>query len=99
LLLQPVVENAVVHGFEGCDSGKLLTLKIDKFQENSLKIEISDNGVGIPDHILNDKPNKEIGLKNVYERLEIYYKDSANMTIASEKNLGTTVTIVIPIIY
>jgi two-component system, sensor histidine kinase YesM len=103
LLLQPVVENAVVHGFEGCDSGKLLTLKIDKFQENSLKIEISDNGLGIPkdqlDHILNDKPNKEIGLKNVYERLEIYYKDSANMTIASEKNLGTTVTIVIPIIY
>ncbi len=103
LLLQPIVENAVVHGFEGCDSGKLLTVKINKFQENFLKIEIGDNGVGIPkdklDHILNDKPNKEIGLKNVYERLEIYYKDSANMTISSDENLGTTVTIVIPIVY
>lgn len=103
LLLQPVVENAIVHGFEGCDSGKLLTVKIYKFQENSLKIEISDNGVGVPkdklDHILNDKPNKEIGLKNVYERLEIYYKDSANMTIASKENLGTIVTIIMPIVY
>ena len=103
LLLQPIVENAIAHGFEGSDSGKLLTVKIAKFKENSLKIEISDNGVGIPkdklDHIINSKSSNGIGLENVYERLEIYYKNSANMTIISEENIGTTVTIVIPMMY
>jgi len=103
LLLQPIVENAVIHGFKGCNSGKLLTVKIDKFQGISLKIEISDNGAGIPknklDHILDDKSESGIGIRNVYERLKIYYKDSADMTIMSEENSGTKVTIIIPIIY
>jgi two-component system sensor histidine kinase YesM len=103
LLLQPIVENAVLHGFKGCDSGKLLAIKMDIFQENFLRIEISDNGIGISkrilDHILDDKSGRGIGIGNVYERLKIYYKDSADMTVFSEENIGTKVTIIIPIIY
>lgn len=103
LLLQPIVENAVLHGFKGCVSGKILTIKIDKFKENHLRIEISNNGISIPkdklDHILDDKLNSRIGIKNVDERLKIYYKGSADMRVESEENVGTKVTIVIPITY
>ncbi|HEX3038044.1 MAG TPA: histidine kinase [Oscillospiraceae bacterium] len=103
LLLQPIVENAVIHGFKGCTSGKLLTITINKFEQNSLKIEIDDNGAGIPkeklDGIFDNGSSKGIGIKNVYERLKIYYKDSADMKIWSDESIGTRVTIVIPIVY
>ena len=103
LLLQPIVENAIVHGLKGSGSEQLLIIKIDKFQDRLLKIEIIDNGMGIPkdklESILNNRSGGGIGLKNVYERLNIYYKDSADMTIISEQNVGTTVTLIIPTTY
>lgn len=103
LLLQPIVENAVIHGFKGCTSGKVLTINIDKFQEKFLKIEIADNGSGIPkdklEHIFDGKSAGGIGIYNVYERLKIYYKNSGKMTIESEENVGTKVTITIPIVH
>lgn len=68
-----------------------------------MKIEISDNGLGIPNqkliHIFDNKSEKGIGIKNVLDRLEIYYKKSADLVIISEENKGTKVTITIPCIY
>ena len=101
LLLQPIVENAVVHGFQGCDSEQVLSISIRKAGEASISIEISDNGVGIPADklslISDEVPNKKIGLNNVRERLKIYYKNAASMSIWSRENEGTRVTVVIPL--
>ena len=103
LLLQPIVENAINHGFKGCNSGKQLTIKMDKFQGTLLRIEISDNGEGIKKdklaHLLDDQSNHGIGLNSVYERLKIYYKDCSDMIIMSKENIGTQVVIIIPIIH
>lgn len=102
LLLQPIVENAVLHGFKGCTGGKLLTIKIAKFEENRLKIEIVDDGNGIPEeklsHLLDEAASGGIGIKNVNERLKIYYHDVAQLLIESEENIGTKVTVIIPFV-
>ena len=95
------MENAVVHGFKGCDSEKTLEICIRKKDENFISIEIRDSGVGIPADklslISDEVTNKKIGLNNVRERLKIYYKNSAGMSIWSRENEGTRVTIIIPL--
>jgi len=100
LLLQPVVENAVIHGFKGFDSGRVLSVRIGIFQDSFIQIIIEDNGNGIPkeklDHLLSEKQKDGIGLGNVYERLKMYYGDKAGMTISSEENKWTKVSIIIP---
>jgi two-component system sensor histidine kinase YesM len=100
LLLQPVVENAIIHGFKGFDSGRLLSVGITVFQDCFIRIIIEDNGNGIPkekaDQLLSEDRHSGIGLRNVYERLKMYYGDKASMTIASEENRGTKVSIIIP---
>jgi len=100
LLLQPIVENAVIHGFKGFDSGRLLSVQIRIFQDNFIRIVIEDNGKGIPkekaDHLLSENQGNGIGIRNVYERLKIYYGEKARMTVSSEENRGTRVTIIIP---
>lgn len=100
LLLQPIVENAVIHGFKGFDSGRLLSVGIRIFQGSFIQITIEDNGNGIPkeklNQLLSEKSGRGVGIRNVYERLKIYYGDKACMTISSEENNGTKVTIVIP---
>jgi two-component system, sensor histidine kinase YesM len=100
LLLQPIVENAVIHGFKGFESGRLLSVSIEVFQDSFIRIIIEDNGNGIPqeklNRILSGNTENRIGIKNVYERLKIYYQNKTNMTIYSEENKGTKVTIVIP---
>lgn len=102
LLLQPIVENAVLHGFKGFQSGRLLIIKVNCYEENALKIEISDNGNGISpeklEHIF-DESCGGIGINNVRERLTIYYGASSSMAIESKVNGGTRVTVIIPQIF
>lgn len=100
LLLQPIVENAILHGFKGCRENKILSIAIRKADERSLEIEISDNGVGISEekltHLFDQDTGKRVGLCNVQERLKIYYKDSAQMSITSKLQQGTKVVLTIP---
>ena len=100
LLLQPIVENAILHGFKGCSEEKVLSIAIKEADEQSLQIEISDNGVGISEeklaHLFEQGTGKSIGLCNVKERLNIYYKDSAQMRITSKLQQGTKVILTIP---
>jgi two-component system, sensor histidine kinase YesM len=100
LLLQPIVENAVIHGFKGFDSGRLLSVRIAVFQDSLIRIVIEDNGNGIPRekaaYLPDGRKENGIGIKNVYERLKMYYGNKADMTVSSEENKGTMVTIIIP---
>ncbi|RCX16031.1 two-component system sensor histidine kinase YesM [Anaerobacterium chartisolvens] len=100
LLLQPLVENSIIHGIEPKAGTATITIDIS-ISEDRLIIIVSDNGVGMPPEVLNKilyaLPEKggSIGLRNVLERLKLYYGEDT-YKIESVKGEGTAVTINIP---
>ncbi|WP_311083356.1 sensor histidine kinase [Paenibacillus polymyxa] len=92
LLLQPLVENAIIHGVEPSDSPCKLMIA-SMISKDNLIITIQDNGVGF--NPKTDLGSSSIGTANVKERLKIAYPNSL-FTIASEPGSGTSVTIKIP---
>lgn len=104
LILQPLIENSIVHGFKGYSIGKILKVSINKFENKYIKIIVKDNGNGIESRkleeiIKNIKLGKDedenIGIKNVYDRIKIYYGEDAKFDIESFQGEGTTVTLII----
>ena len=106
LIIQPFIENAIIHGLAPkSDHG---TIQISIFRENEvLNIIISDDGIGIPQYILdalqNDEPlpnstsdGHHIALKNVRKRIHLLYGSNYGFTIKSRLYQGTTVNITIP---
>lgn len=104
MILQPLVENSVVHGLEGKKAG-LITVKAYQ-EDNCYFLVVEDNGVGFPKpihkakvsdvlgelHTIRSKSNG-IAIKNVYERLKLYYENSAEVYIDSEPKGYTRITI------
>ncbi|HHW00254.1 MAG TPA: sensor histidine kinase [Clostridiaceae bacterium] len=109
LTLQPVVENAIIHGFNDKEGTDIIYISCWK-DEDYIFFDISDNGKGIPpdklNRIIEELNNTEsgfysdkspsIGLKNVFVRLKIYYNNEASLSIESEEDVGTSVKIKIP---
>lgn len=104
LLLQPFVENAIIHGFEGVKRKHELEISIWE-GEDTINIRIADNGKGIPDQqlkeirdgLMNSEEEKShIGISNAIGRLHMYYTDKAKVQIDSELEAGTTILIEIP---
>ncbi|GAE93245.1 two-component sensor histidine kinase [Gracilibacillus boraciitolerans JCM 21714] len=93
LLLQPIIENAVFHGVEP-KIGKGLIKIIGKLEGSFVRFTISDNGVGIEDLNLIEQG---FGMKNVRERIELYYGSTSEFIVKSEVNAGTTITIRFPL--
>lgn len=103
-LIQPLVENAVFHGFDGVDyKGKLL-IHIYR-QADNVVVLVSDNGRGMSRQEQNtlgfsetaDQLNS-IGIKNVRRRIELYYGEGYGLWIESKENEGTTAKIIVPIL-
>lgn len=106
LLLQPIVENAIYHGFMDLD--RRGEIDISFFDENNmLHILIEDNGKGMSEDILAKLLNDElpaspqrgmfsIGLHNVRQRIRNVYGNQGTMHIFSRVGLGTRIEIVIP---
>ncbi|WP_416151605.1 sensor histidine kinase [Salipaludibacillus sp. HK11] len=95
LTFQPFVENAIIHGFRDRRIG-IVEITFTE-QDDLLKIEIKDNGIGFQ---IDDKINVNnhlggYGIKNVTERLNIYYGEKSEVNIDSSEK-GTVVTILIP---
>jgi len=96
LLLQPFVENAIIHGLTGKDSE--CEFKIKARQEGNMIIfVISDNGYGIGTKKLQklsdiENYDESFGIKNAYRRMKLFYDDSS-IKIFSKENQGTTVEI------
>lgn len=101
LLLQPLVENAILHGID-CNKGVHGKILIQVWSENKrLLFRITDNGVGIPANLLPNLLQKDscgYGLKNVHERIQLYYGKDYGLTIQSTPGLGTCVSFCIPAI-
>ena len=105
LLLQPIVENAVVHGLEAVQSDGRAQLHIS-IKNDVLWITIRDNGCGIDPETLaqiqydishhNPEDARSIGLYNINQRIKLRYGDEFGMQIDSIQGAGTTVTLSIP---
>lgn len=104
LIIQPILENAVYHGMEFMDGDGEIEINA-YLKENDLYIDIVDNGMGIPqetaDKLLTQESKSRgkgsgIGLKNVQERIQLYFGMEYGLTILSEPDVGTTVRIHLP---
>ncbi|WP_194165703.1 sensor histidine kinase [Oceanobacillus sp. CFH 90083] len=103
LLLQPLVENAINHGIdhkEGSDRG-LLIIRL-KRRENTLEFSVEDNGIGMNSAALKSILTTETegyGVRNVHNRVQLYYGSSYGLMYESEIGHYTKVTLVIPIVH
>ncbi len=106
VFLQPMAENAVIHGLEARPEPGNLSIRI-WLEDELLYIEVSDDGCGIAPEELNriyeqfrhtQIPSSEtgIGLINLKSRLELFYGDRASLHIETEIGVGTSITIALP---
>lgn len=103
LTLQPLVENSIYHGIETLDHGGQITIE-GRMQEGMICFHIRDDGVGIGEEqlahirrVLIDGETRQIGLKNVDNRIKLYFGEQYGVRIESEANVGTTVTLTLPL--
>ena len=105
LMLQPLVENAIYHGMEFMDGdGEIL---VDAWKDGpDLYVQVSDNGLGMTErqverlfsgcpHTASQK-GSGIGVKNVNERMKLYFGEEYGLSIASEPDEGTKVLLHLP---
>ncbi len=104
LLLQPFIENAILHGFEGTEGPHRLEMDMGR-QEKWIQIQIQDNGCGIPEETVREMNEgifrktdnkKHIGMENAITRIHMYYGENVDVKIESTIGKGTTVRILIP---
>lgn len=104
LSLQPLVENACVHGIQAIKGAGLIEIAI-AMRKDSLYVCVKDNGRGMDakkrDELIRNVKSEEeistnIGIRNVYRRLRLYYGDEVSFDIKSSMNKGTTVSFTIP---
>lgn len=105
LLLQPFVENAILHGFEGVKRTHFLSVNISG-AEKKLKIIIYDNGRGIPEELVEEmnhgnfpksSEKNHIGMENAITRIGMYYGGAGRVTIESRQDEYTRILIEIPL--
>lgn len=104
MILQPIVENCMIHGLEEKTEGGKLEILVYPISRDKIEIKITDNGRGIKPEALNlirqmgttSHSHLGIGLINVYDRLRHYFGDQCGLTIESALNVGTCVSIRIP---
>ncbi len=104
LILQPIVENSIIYGME--DEGSDLNIEIRSFIDGEkLIIEISDDGPGIEQEILdnifeaasNRNRFTKVGLNNVNQRIKLYCGNEYGLEISTELGKGTTVILTLPV--
>jgi len=101
ITLQPIIENAIYHGLNGMvDTGKI-DISIHQADED-IFLTVKDNGVGMTAEQCIEILHKEsgdrtgIGIKNVNDRIKIYFGAKYGLSITSELDVGTCVEIRIP---
>lgn len=104
LVIQPLLENAIYHAMEMMAGDGEIRLNAYR-KENDIYIEVRDNGLGmIPEKVAGllhgentgGKKGSGIGLKNVHQRIQLYYGEAYGLEIESELDVGTTVRIHLP---
>lgn len=108
LILQPLVENALYHGIKNKRSGGVIDVRARQRGDGQIVLEVEDNGVGFtPERLahvraqINDDSDEirlesGFGIDNVNKRIQLYYGRQYGLSIESERQVGTRVTLVIP---
>ena len=91
LLIEPVVENAIIHGICPKAEGGEIDIRVEG-RSNMVVITVSDDGIGMEE----SDPEAGFGLYSVRERLQLKYKDRASFKIAELPGGGTQVSMGIP---
>jgi two-component system sensor histidine kinase YesM len=106
LILQPIVENAIIHGINDIDREKYITI-LGFLENGKLIFQVEDNGIGMTEdeikNVLNNKENDKtgfnhIGINNVRSRIKLNCGQEYGLKIESEKNKFTRVTLIHPIL-
>jgi two-component system, sensor histidine kinase YesM len=98
LILQPIVENAIIHGIEPLAEGGIIEV-YGWASEANVYFTVFDNGIGSDfdfDEYIKSKGPKSIGLVNVDRRLQLYFGENYKMTWESTMGVGTIVHLKIP---
>ncbi len=99
LLLQPLVENAVIHGVQPCPEGGSVTVKAESAEGGTL-LSVHDSGKGLKNAGIcddpDDKPSKSIGIANIRQRLLNFYGPAAELRLICNEGEGTIARIFIP---
>ena len=107
ILIQPVVENAIIHGLEEIEENGHISIILEK-EDNRFLITVRDNGAGVEkeqlERIRGDLCEKKkgdcssIGLFNINQRIKVRYGSEYGVQIDSEQGAGTTVCMTVPVI-
>lgn len=98
MLLQPIVENCIVHGFEQNVNEASLEVR-GTLDDDEAVICIEDNGVGISEERISyilSMDSDRVGISNINQRLRLLYGEEYGLQIYSEKGKGTTVMLRFP---
>ena len=108
LIIQPIVENAIIHGIENSKNKNLLYISV-KRENECIVIIVKDTGIGMTDEKVSEllkeplnaegdeqKAHTNLGLYAVHKRIQLMYGDLYGLTVQSQAGEGTTVTLHIP---
>lgn len=108
LMLQPLVENALYHGIKNKRQGGTIQVRARRKEEAEILLEVEDDGIGFsPEKLAQLRAELEddsgdiklesgFGIGNVNKRIRLYYGRSYGLSVRSEYNTGTCVSLVIP---
>lgn len=105
LLLQPIVENAILHGIKDMEDGLLrVDIALDE-QSGRVHIIVEDNGIGMEKKKIDIYNQRErqwtgterIGLANIFERIQLYYGEQGEWHISSVEGMGTIMELLLPL--
>lgn len=105
-ILQPIVENSILHAFEGYEDDNTITVST-KIENKKLLLTIEDNGIGFDTSKKKEEEQKTknsfplhkgIGIDNTFERIKLYYGDEYGIQVSSEIGVGTKVILMLPCI-
>ena len=102
MILQPLVENAILHGVDGVEDGAV-RVEVSQTRDGLLRVAVSDNGKGFPPEMLGrfreiSRPGGHLGLYNVDTILLKYYGEGCGLTLENgEGGAGAAVTAVLPV--
>jgi len=104
LILQPIVENAILHGIRPSKKKGILAIRIEQVG-GQIEMSIEDNGVGMSESVVDKLLKGEYstslngyGMKNVIERIKLYFGSSYGVSIDSQIGVGTKITVRIPVL-
>lgn len=101
ITLQPIIENAIYHGIDRMVEEGCIQIRIEE-EETAIRMTVTDNGVGMSEEQCKEILHREagertgIGIKNVNDRIRIYFGEEYGLHITSELDEGTCVEIRIP---